>query len=189
MVEPYFMRREFFLLVFFLQSFCGFSQIRFIQVEGNRQKKLAQLTEFLISRPAISWSGDSAIVQTEKEKICDIIMNTFFSKTQGSVQAITCKALNNIDKILDYIPADSIFVMNEDYIKQYEKEGSIDTNELDDRFVGGFSINSYYYPVLEIKFDQSDKLVFIVPIIYFDKGKSEIIEAFLDRQKRVRGLL
>jgi hypothetical protein len=37
--------------------------------------------------------------------------------------------------------------------------------------------------MIEMKFDKFDKLVFIVPMIYFDNEKANAVYAFLKRQK------
>jgi hypothetical protein len=192
------MKSGFLLIVIFLQSFYGYSQIIFSGLDQNRQSKLIQLKSFFISRSTIDFGADSGFIKPGLLKMYDTVINSFFNYEQmikefnnyeggyklEYLKYYQYRALNGIDKIMDYVQEDSIVIMNKkEYLIKYQPMEKPDTNQINDIFVGGFTINGDYYPMIEMKFDKFDKLVFIVPMIYFDNDKANVVYAFLKRQK------
>jgi hypothetical protein len=181
-----------------LQYHTGYSQIVFNGVDQSKQSKLIQVRNFFVSRPAIDFGIDSGTINPELLTTYDTAINIFFNYEQmikefndykgGSkfeyLKYYQYRALNGIHKMIDYVREDSILVMKKkDYMVKYEPLNSLDSSQLDNFFLGGFIINGEYYPMIEMKFDKSDKLIFIMPMIYFDTDKAEVIKNFLKRQK------
>ena len=192
------MKGRMLIILLILQSFLTNSQIVFKYVDMNKQDHFNQLKKFFSNHITVDFGPDSGSIRPELLKVYDSAISHFFNheemikefndyKEGRQVEFLKYyqyRALNGIDKAIDYIQEDSIFVMKKiAYLEIYEPTDTADIKQAIDLVLGGFIINGDHYPLIEMKFDKSNKLIFIMPLLYFEKDKAKIINDFMIRQK------
>ena len=153
-----------------------------------------QFKNFLLQHPTDTINVDTKTGNPERWSFYDSVINKFFNHSRmisefrnhkggydfSSLMAIQYQTLYNIDKAIDHIPDDSVFVIKSgEYYKLKNLENSIDLSNIQNRFMAGFIINNEICPVLDIEFDtENNSFVMMMPMIYFEEKEGKVVQNF-----------
>ena len=182
------------IIIFLFQCFIGFSQISIKNVPDNGNLKEAKsLYHFLLAHP-VDTSRDW-MSKPDQLKFYDSVVNRFFDREAMLKEFDKMKLVNiqtqyvvlyGIDRLIEYVPADSIFIERKlKYYKKNPHDDNMNLDKLKNEFFAGFIIHDKFYPMVEMRLQESGKLLFLLPMIWFDDAEGKIVGDFLNRQIKI----
>lgn len=195
------MRMLILLLLMFMRYEPVFSQIVFKNIESKViRNTFTRFRDFLIRHPTDTIGGEVRKNNPEERSFYDTVINTFFNRSEmirefsdnksgydfSSLMTMQYQILHNIDKTIDQVRGDSIFVMkSSEYYKLKNLDTGINLSQIKNRYLAGFIINNETYPMVDVGFDsKGNSFVMMLPMLYFDAEAGRIVRNFLERQQR-----
>lgn len=155
------------------------------QIDAKIRGSVQSLYKFLKTRTTDTTLTDKNFIKTKGsiyDSVTDLFFNTaltdklFREKEYGDIR-FQHQILYAIDKAIDYVPADSIYLIAADF-----KNGDASQNNKN-LYVAGYLIDGKRVPMLDIQANESGRFVFIMPYIYFDQIQGKLINDFILRNK------
>ena len=174
-------------IIILFQCFNGFSQISIKDVSrfGNL-KEVKNLYHFLLSHPVDS--SKDWISKPGQLKFYDTGVNRFFErqammKTFEKIKLANLQTqyivLHGANQLIEYFSDDSIFIERKsEYYKKNPPDANADLDKLKNDYFAGFIVHDKFYPAIEMRLQESGKLLYLLPIVWFDKTEGEILKNY-----------
>lgn len=176
--------------------FVNFKLLGQIKIVGEKRDSLSSsvnaLYQFLKIAPTNVHISEEKL-HPSGSTFYDKVIESFFDKADMVKKLaereidirIQYQILFDIDKTIDYIPTDSIFVMSASHFyENYSYEKVSYEEDLSKKYIAGYIIAGNYYPLLDICMNNKKQFVFIAPILHFDGKNGKIIESFIGRHQK-----
>jgi hypothetical protein len=159
---------------------------------GSNLKEVKNLYHFLLTRP-VDTSKNWMFIP-EQIKFYDSAVNLFFDREAmlkifdslklGNIN-LQYAVLHGVNSVINYVSPESIFIEKKlEYYKKNPPGQNIDSNKLRNDLFAGFIINEKFYPLVEMRLEESGKLLFLLPMIWFDDAEGKIVSDFLNRHSK-----
>ena len=120
------------------------------------------------------------VVDTFFEKLA---MTKYLSDNEVHIR-IQYQTIYSIDKMIDYIPIDSVFAMTARYCIDSSSMEIEENDQITNRIIVGFVIADGYFPMLDIGMNDSKQFLYILPFLYFDQERGKVLGEFIRRHQK-----
>lgn len=178
-------------IIILIQCSNGFSQISIKDVSSiGNLKEVKNLYHFLLSHP-VDTSKDW-MSKPDQLKFYDSVVNKFFDRPAMLKEFDKIKlaniqtqyvVLHGANQLIDYFSDDSIFIEGKlGYFKKNPHDDKMDLDKLKNDYFAGFIIHDKFYPAVEMRLQESGKLLYLLPMIWFDDTAGQILKNYLKKK-------